>query len=133
MGIRGLHKNDEIGPMIGAIILNHEHEHGQYCGLPDGMDEQELHDAPVIPREYIQPLADVFKVLGDLCVCELADRIQMKQSAISHQLRVLRDARLVQFRKDGKVVWYSLADDHVFTLLATGLEHVAEPPDYWQR
>ena len=133
--------------MIGEINLNHEHEHGQYCGLPDGMDGQELHDAPVIPREYIQPLADVFKVLGDptrlrilhtlmmgeLCVCELADRIQMKQSAISHQLRVLRDARLVQFRKDGKVVWYSLADDHVFTLLATGLEHVAEPPDYWQR
>ncbi len=90
--------------------------------------------------QYTQPLADVFKVLGDptrlrilhtlmdgeLCVRDIAEQIQMGQSAVSHQLRILRDARLVQFRRDGKVVYYSLADNHVFTLLAVGLEHVAE-------
>ena len=63
---------------------------------------------------------------GERCVRDIAEQIQMGQSAVSHQLRILRDARLVQFRRDGKVVYYSLADNHVFTLLAVGLEHVAE-------
>jgi len=49
----------------------------------------------------------------------------MGQSAISHQLRVLRNARLVKFRKDGKTVWYSLDDDHVVALLCQGLEHIS--------
>lgn len=89
---------------------------------------------------YVQPLADVFKVLGDptrlrilhalmngeRCVMDIAGQIGMGQSAVSYQLRILRDACLVQFRRDGKVVYYSLADDHVFTLLAVGLEHVSE-------
>jgi DNA-binding transcriptional ArsR family regulator len=119
-------------------MINHEHEHGNYCGLTVGEDC--LPQQPVIPKEYIQPLAAVFKVLGDptrlrilhslmageMCVCEIADSLDMGQSAVSHQLRILRDARLVQFRRDGKVMWYSLADSHVFTLVATGLEHVAE-------
>lgn len=65
--------------------------------------------APELSQQYIQPLADVFKVLGD-----------------PTRLRILRDARLVQFRRDGKTVYYSLADAHVFTLLDVGLEHVAE-------
>ncbi len=95
---------------------------------------------PVLLAQYTQPLADIFKVLGDptrlrilhtlmdgeRCVRDIAEQIQMGQSAVSHQLRILRDARLVQFRRDGKVVYYCLADDHVFTLLAVGLEHVAE-------
>lgn len=95
---------------------------------------------PVLPQEYIQPLADIFKVLGDptrlrilhslmhgeRCVRDIADQIQMGQSAVSHQLRILRNAHLVQFRRDGKIVYYSLADNHVFTLLSVGLEHVAE-------
>ena len=95
---------------------------------------------PVLPREYIQPLADIFKVLGDptrlrilhslmhgeRCVRDIDDQIQMGQSAVSHQLRILRDTHLVQFRRDGKIVFYSLADNHVFTLLSVGLEHVAE-------
>ena len=96
--------------------------------------------APELSQQYIQPLADVFKVLGDptrlrilrvlmnqeVCVRDIADELGMGQSAVSHQLRILRDARLVQFRRDGKTVYYSLADAHVFTLLAVGLEHVAE-------
>ena len=83
-------------------------------------------------------LAEIFKVLGDptrikllallsaseMCVCDMADALGMKQSAISHQLRVLRGARLVKFRKDGKEAWYSLDDDHVVKLMNQGLEHV---------
>ena len=96
--------------------------------------------APELSQQYIQPLADVFKFLGDptrlrilrvlmnqeVCVRDIADELGMGQSAVSHQLRILRDARLVQFRRDGKTVYYSLADAHVFTLLDVGLEHVAE-------
>lgn len=96
--------------------------------------------APALSQQYIQPLADVFKVLGDptrlrilrvlmnqeVCVRDIADELGMGQSAVSHQLRILRDARLVQFRREGKTVYYSLADAHVFTLLDVGLEHVAE-------
>lgn len=96
--------------------------------------------ALALSKEYIQPLADVFKVLGDptrlrilrllmkgeVCVRDIAEDLGLGQSAVSHQLRILRDARLVQFRRDGKTVYYSLADAHVFTLLDVGLEHVAE-------
>ena len=86
-------------------------------------------------------LAEVFKELGDqtrikilsllaaeeeLCVCDIAEALEMGQSAISHQLRVLRTARLVKFRKDGKEALYSLDDHHVLTLMAQGLEHVQE-------
>ncbi|WP_296768326.1 metalloregulator ArsR/SmtB family transcription factor [Selenomonas sp.] len=86
-------------------------------------------------------LADLFKVLGDktrikllsllatekeLCVCDIAEALQMGQSAISHQLRVLRAARLVKFRKAGKEAFYSLDDDHVLTLMHQGLDHVRE-------
>ena len=86
-------------------------------------------------------LADIFKILGDktrikllsllaaedeLCVCDIAESLQMGQSAISHQLRVLRAARLVKFRKAGKEAFYSLDDDHVVKLMRQGLEHVRE-------
>lgn len=83
-------------------------------------------------------LAEIFKVLGDptriklltllsaseMCVCDIAEALGMGQSAISHQLRVLRTARLVKFRKEGKEAWYSLDDDHVVKLISQGLEHV---------
>lgn len=83
-------------------------------------------------------LAETFKVLGDptrikilallsaneMCVCDIAAALQMGQSAISHQLRVLRSARLVKFRKEGKEAWYSLDDDHVVSLMSQGLEHI---------
>ena len=83
-------------------------------------------------------LAETFKILGDptrikilhilatneLCVCDIAAALNMGQSAISHQLRILRSARLVKYRKDGKSVWYSLDDDHVLLLMHQGLEHI---------
>lgn len=87
----------------------------------------------------LQILAELFKVLGDptrlrilqqlmskeMCVSEIAEAIEMGQSAVSHQLRVLRQARLVTFRKEGKTAWYTLNDDHVFALLSQGIEHVS--------
>ena len=60
----------------------------------------------------------------ELCVCDLAALLDMSSSAISHQLRVLRDARLVKYRREGKMVCYSLDDDHVLTLFAQGLAHI---------
>jgi ArsR family transcriptional regulator, lead/cadmium/zinc/bismuth-responsive transcriptional repressor len=64
--------------------------------------------------------------VGELCVCDLGAVLGMSQSAVSHQLATLRAARLVAYRREGKTVYYSLADDHVVTLLKMGLEHAAE-------
>ncbi len=91
-------------------------------------------------EETLYDLADLFKVLGDstrikilcalfeaeMCVCDIAALLGMTQSAISHQLRVLKQARLVKYRKDGKVVYYSLDDEHVRGIFDQGLIHIAE-------
>ena len=61
---------------------------------------------------------------GETCVTELSEAAGLSQSAISHQLRILKQMHLIKFRRDGKNVWYSLADDHVKTILQMGLEHV---------
>lgn len=85
-------------------------------------------------------LADLFKVFGDptririlfvlfeaeVCVCDLARALNMTQSAVSHQLRILKQSRLVKNRREGKSVFYSLADDHVRTMIAQGREHILE-------
>jgi DNA-binding transcriptional ArsR family regulator len=93
--------------------------------------------AEALSDEEAQRIAEVFKVLGDptrlkilhalslreLCVCDIAAVVGLGQSAVSHQLRLLRSARLVKYRKEGKLVWYSLDDDHIGTLLAQSIEH----------
>jgi len=85
-------------------------------------------------------LADLFKMFADstririvsalllseMCVCDLAVLLGMTKSAISHQLRALRQTRLVKYRKEGKVVYYSLDDDHVGAIIAQGLSHISE-------
>lgn len=83
--------------------------------------------------ELFKTMADVtrIKIINalrekDLCVCELAELLAMTPSAISHQLRVLRAANLVKFKKEGRSAIYSLADEHVLCLFAQGLEHVLE-------
>ena len=90
--------------------------------------------------EKLNELADFFKVFGDttririlnslyeheLCVCDIAYVLEMTQSAISHQLRVLKQARLVKNRKEGKVVFYSLDDDHVKKIIEVGMAHISE-------
>ena len=91
-------------------------------------------------EEQLMDLAEFFKVFGDstrikilyvlsqseMCVCDIATLLQMGQSAISHQLRVLKQMRLVKFRREGKTVFYSLADGHIQTILALGMEHINE-------
>ena len=94
-----------------------------------------------LPEENeLYDLAELFKVFGDstririlsvlfgeeLCVCDLAEVLGMNQSAISHQLRILKNAKLVKNRREGKQIFYSLADDHVSTIIAMGLEHIEE-------
>ena len=59
----------------------------------------------------------------ELCVTEIAEAVELSQSAISHQLRVLKEMHLIKFRREGKNIWYSLADEHVKTILQMGLEH----------
>lgn len=92
-------------------------------------DENELYD-----------LAELFKVFGDstririlyvlfeaeVCVCDLAQALNMTQSAISHQLRILKQNKLVKNRREGKSIFYSLADDHVRSIIAQGREHIEE-------
>lgn len=91
-------------------------------------------------EELLYDLAELYKVFGDstririlyvlfeaeMCVCDIAQLLNMSMSAISHQLRVLKQSRLVKFRRDGKTVFYSLADDHVRSILNQGMEHVEE-------
>lgn len=91
-------------------------------------------------EESLYDLAELFKVFGDttrikilcalfeaeMCVCDIAALLNMTQSAISHQLRALKQARLVKYRKDGKVVFYSLDDDHVQSIFRMGLTHISE-------
>ena len=93
-----------------------------------------------INDDTLYRLADLFKVFGDptririlyvlsveeLCVQDIADRLSMTQSAISHQLRALKQSKLVKSRREGKTVFYSLADDHVKTIINQGLDHVKE-------
>lgn len=90
--------------------------------------------------EHLYDLAELFKVFGDstrikilyalfeaeMCVCDIAQLLGLTQSAVSHQLRVLKNARLVKPRREGKTVFYSLADDHVRSVIAQGMEHIEE-------
>lgn len=90
--------------------------------------------------ETLYDLAELFKIFGDstrvkilyallegeLCVCDIAKLMEVTQSAVSHQLRVLKGSKLVKFRREGKTVYYSLADEHVIRILSQGMEHITE-------
>mgnify|MGYP005970949127 CR=1 FL=1 len=107
------------------------HVHEEIVEKVEGVmpDEQQLLD-----------LSEFFKVFGDstrikilyvlsqseMCVCDIATLLQMGQSAISHQLRILKQNRLVKNRREGKAVFYSLADSHVKTILSQGMDHISE-------
>jgi ArsR family transcriptional regulator len=91
-------------------------------------------------EDYLYDLAELFKVFGDstririlyalfeseLCVSDMAQILNMNQSAVSHQLRILKDAKLVKFRREGKSIFYALDDDHVRNILSMGMDHVEE-------
>ena len=104
------------------------------------LDAVEKVRAQLPPDEQLYDLAELFKIFGDstrvkilyalfeaeLCVCDIAKLMEVTQSAVSHQLRVLKSSRLVKFRRDGKTVYYSLADGHVRKIIAQGMEHINE-------
>lgn len=94
----------------------------------------------MVDDEVLYDLAELFKVFGDstririlyamfdseLCVSDLADRLQLSQSSVSHQLRILKSSKLVKCRREGKSIFYSLDDNHVRKIISMGLEHVEE-------
>lgn len=91
-------------------------------------------------EELLYDLAELYKIFGDstririlytlseneMCVNDIAEKLSMTMSAISHQLRILKQARLVKYRKEGKAVFYALADDHVKSIIEMGMEHICE-------
>ena len=110
-------------------------------------DQHHVHDelvkkvlAELPDEDTLYDLAELFKVFGDstririlfalfeseLCVCDLSETLNMTQSAVSHQLQILRTSKLVKSRREGKSIFYSLADDHVVTIVAQGLDHINE-------
>ena len=113
-------------------------EQCDYMHLHEKVIEQVQEEMP--EEEILYDLAELFKVFGDstrikilyvlfqseMCVCDIAQLLNMSQSAISHQLRVLKQTQLVKYRREGKTVFYSLADAHVNTILNQGLEHIEE-------
>ena len=111
-----------------------KHDHG-------GVLDKVRHELPT--DELLCDLSDLFKLVGDttrikslfslfeseMCVCAIAELLGMTQSAISHQLRILKDANLVGNRREGKTVYYYLSDDHVRAIVAQGFEHLIEESD----
>ncbi|MDQ3855089.1 MAG: metalloregulator ArsR/SmtB family transcription factor [Chloroflexota bacterium] len=109
---------------------------------PDGAEPDRLFVR--LPDDLALDLAEVFGVLadstrlriiaalmhGEVCVCELAEQLSLRQSTVSHQLRLLRNLRLVSFRKEGRTVYYRLCDEHVATLLRQTLDHLLEERSY---
>ena len=103
-------------------------------------DKLKLVHAHMPAEEKLYDLAELFKVFGDstririlfvlsmteMCVCDLAEALNMTASAISHQLRILKQNKLVKNRREGKTVFYALDDDHVRTIIDQGMEHVEE-------
>lgn len=119
----------------------HIHEDIEIC------DNKEIHTdllkqvRDTLPEEnQLYDLAELFKTFGDstririlfvlfeaeVCVCDIAEALHMTQSAISHQLRILKQSKLIKSRRDGKSIFYSLADEHVKTIIAQGMDHVLE-------
>ena len=119
-------KNAENPP-----VCQQEHRHPEHIEAVRRLmpDDDSLYD-----------LSEVFRVFGDstririryalfeseLCVCDLATLLGLTQSAVSHQLRILKDAKLVKFRREGKSIFYTLDDDHVRAILSLGMEHLSE-------
>lgn len=117
--------------------VNNEHECGTYCVHGDAVDEARR---ALPPDASLQRLGELFRIFGDpsrlkilsalavreLCVCDIAALSEMSDSAISHQLRILRSAGLVHYRKQGRMIYYSLVDSHIFNIIVQAREHVEE-------
>lgn len=120
---------------------------GKTCDEGVACDCYETHDDRIAEARSFLPdentavdLADFFRLFGDstrlkilfsldrgeMCVCDISATLGMTMSAVSHQLRILRDSNLIRSRREGRMVFYSLCDDHVKTILETALEHIGE-------
>ena len=121
--------------------MEHVHSEIERCDVTEEHEDLISRVRAEMPAdETLYDLAELFRIFGDstririlyalfeseLCVCDIARLLSMTQSAISHQLRLLKQMHLIKFRREGKNVLYSLADDHVKTILEMGLEHVLE-------
>jgi len=119
--------------------MSHEHDNIPLCA--EHKTHHDVIDRISLPDdEHFFDLAEFFSVIGDstrikilyllfegeMCVCDISEKLSMSMSAISHQLRVLKNSRLVKYRKVGKSVLYSLDDDHVKTIINMGVEHISE-------
>ena len=117
------------------------HKHSEMCECDVVHSDVVAHVKEVMEdTEVLYAVSDFFKVMSDstrmrimaaldneeMCVCDLSEVLSMTKSAISHQLKVLKDSGLVKFRRDGKNVFYTLKDDHVKTILEMGIEHIKE-------
>lgn len=122
-------RGDKLARFAGEYVCDVQ------CIHPELVEELEKN---IIEWDTASELSQIFRVMsdpsrlriisllsrGELCVCDIADALNMTQSAVSHQLRLLRDTQLMKVRKEGRVAWYSLDDDHVLKLFTTGLDHV---------
>ncbi|CDD64719.1 transcriptional regulator ArsR family [Firmicutes bacterium CAG:882] len=113
-------------------------DQNEFLAAHDDVVRRVLEQQPA--EEYLYDLAELFKVFGDstririlyalfeseLCVNDIAQLLNLGQSAVSHQLKILKDAKLVRFRREGKIIFYALDDDHVRNMLSMGMEHVEE-------
>lgn len=119
----------------------HNHEGCECCDTTEvHQDLLKIVNDTMPSEEELYDLAELFKVFGDstririlyvlfeaeVCVCDLAEVLHMTQSAISHQLKILKQSKLVKARREGKSIFYSLADDHVVAIIAQGMEHIEE-------
>lgn len=121
--------------------MEQERDQDLCCAVTQVHPDAVEHVRAQLPRdEILYDLAELFKIFGDstrvkilyalleseLCVCDIAKLMDVSQSAVSHQLRVLKASKLVKFRREGKTIFYSLADDHVVSILSQGMEHIEE-------
>lgn len=122
-------------------MMEHNHDELECCEVNELHPELlKIVNEKMPPEEELYDLAELYKIFGDstririlfvlseaeVCVCDLAQALSMTQSAISHQLKILKQSKLVKSRRSGKSIFYSLADEHVRMILELGLEHIEE-------
>lgn len=135
--IRYVQMNEYKNIVRGDVMANNE-KNNEFLAAHEDVVKRVLESQPA--EEVLYDLAELFKVFGDstririlyalieseLCVGDIAQLLNLGQSAVSHQLKLLKDAKLVKFRREGKVIFYALNDDHVRTILNMGMEHIEE-------
>lgn len=135
--IRYVQMNECKNIVRGDDMANNE-KNNEFLAAHEDVVKRVLESQPA--EEVLYDLAELFKVFGDstririlyalieseLCVGDIAQLLNLGQSAVSHQLKLLKDAKLVKFRREGKVIFYALNDDHVRTILNMGMEHIEE-------